>query len=248
MRRSLLLAALALAPGLARADGELRPFVDLETGAVWVSRNDVQVPGRTGTRFSLGSGGDFSRGTAPYVRAAIGAVLGRHTLRATFAPLRLRGNGTSNASILFRDVAFTAGGDASVLYRFDTYRLTYRYALVASESFDVAVGATALIRDAEIRLSQGGLSTSERNTGFVPLVSLRAAWRMGGGPFALSVDGDALAAPQGRAEDVALALEFATGDLTFRAGYRVLEGGADNHTVYNFAWLNHAMAGVNYRF
>jgi hypothetical protein len=119
---------------------------------------------------------------------------------------------------------------------------------VASPSFDLAVGATGVLRDAEIRISQVGQSSSERNTGFVPLVSFRAAWRFGGGPFALSVDGDALAASQGRLEDVALALEFAAGNLTFRAGYRVLEGGVDNDQVYNFAWLNHALAGVTYRF
>jgi hypothetical protein len=31
-----------------------RPFtVDAEAGAVWQSRNDVQIPGTTGTRFDL---------------------------------------------------------------------------------------------------------------------------------------------------------------------------------------------------
>lgn len=79
----------------------------------------------------------------------------------------------------------------------------------------------------------------------MPLLSFRLAWRLGG-PFALSLDGDALAARQGRVEDVALALEFATGDLTFRAGYRLVEGGVDSKEVYNFAWLNHAAIGVAY--
>jgi len=248
VHRSLLLTALLLAPWLARAEGTTpRLTLDLETGAVWASRNTVQVPGRTGTRFTMASGGDFSLDTAPFVRARIGGSLGRHALFLTFAPVRLSGEGRSGATILFRNLTFTAGGDARARYRFDTYRLTYRYTLVSIPSLDLALGLTALVRDAEIRLSQPGQSTSERNTGFVPLLSFRVAWRLGG-PFALSLDGDALAARQGRAEDVALALELATGDLTFRAGYRVLEGGADVSKVHNFAWLNHVLAGVSYAF
>lgn len=249
MRRPLLLTALLLAPWLARAEGPASPrlTLDLETGAVWASRNTVQVPGRTGTRFTLGGGGDFSLDTAPFVRARIGASLGRHALFFTFAPIRLSGNGRSDATIFFRNLTFTASNDASIRWRFDTYRLTYRYTVVSLRSLDLALGVTALLRDAEIRLSQPGQTASERNTGFVPLLSFRVAWRLGG-PFALSLDGDALAARQGRAEDVALALELATGDLTFRAGYRVIEGGADVSAVENFAWLNHLGVGVSYTF
>ncbi len=244
----LIVLAAALAPRPARAEAAIRPFVDLETGAAWATRNDVQVPGtRDGTRFTVVDGGDFQPQTAPYVRAKLGATLGRHTLSATFAPLRLHADGSSEAPIRFKNLDFTASGGASVLYRFDTYRLTYRYALVASPTFDLALGITALLRDAEIRVSQPGQSASEQNTGLVPLLSFRAAWHPGGGPFAVSVDGDALAARQGRAEDVALALEFETGDLTFRAGYRLLEGGADNTRVYNFAWVNQVLVGVRYR-
>lgn len=246
MRRPFALLAVALAPALASAEGSsVDPVLDLESGVVWARRNDVAAPGGSGTRFSL-AGDDFQTDATAFVRARAGVVWGRHSLFATFAPLRLEGNGRSGRPILFRDRVFTADQAASVKYRFDTYRLTYRYALVQARSVDVAVGATALLRDAEIRVSQPGLSTSERNTGFVPLLSFRVAWRFAG-PFALALDGDALAAPQGRAEDVSLALEFGAGDLTFRAGYRVLEGGADTSRVYSFAWLNYVLAGVSYR-
>jgi hypothetical protein len=248
VRRFLPLLALILSPALTRADeNALRPVLDLETGAVWASRNEAQVPGDSGTRFSLANGGDFQTRTEPFVRVKAGLTYGRHTLYAVFAPLRLEGSGRSERDIQFRNLTFTADGDARVRYRFDTYRLTYRYTLVSASAFDLAVGATALVRDAEIRLSQPGQATSERNTGFVPLLSLRMALRLGG-PFTLSLDGDALAAKQGRAEDVALALEFATGDLVFRGGYRLLEGGTDTSKVYNIAWLNHAVVGVSYRF
>ncbi len=246
MTRALPLALAALlAPSAALAGEEgLHGLLDLETGALWAIRNDAAAPGDSGTRFSM-AGGDFESKTAPYVRIQAGARLGRHRLYATYAPIRLSGTGASGASILFRGQIFTAGADASFHYKFDTYRLTYRYALVDSPRFDVQVGATALIRDAEIRLSQGAQSTAERNVGVVPLLALRAAWTIAG-PLRLALDGDALVGPQGRAEDAFVALELDTGDFTFRAGYRLLEGGADNKTVYSFAWLNHAMVGVRY--
>ena len=57
----------------------------------------------------------------------------------------------------------------------------------------------------------------------------------GGGALA-DAGGDALAAPQGRAEDVLLAPYVDLSErVRFRIGYRLLEGGADNDEVYNFA-------------
>ncbi len=244
-RLAALTLAAALLPSAALAgDGSLHALLDLETGAQWATRNDAAVPGGSGTRFSM-AGGDFESKTAPYVRIQAGLRLGRHRLLGTFAPVRLSGHGASGGTILFRGQTFTANGDSAFHYKFDTYRLTYRYALVDRASLDVQVGVTALVRDAEIRLSQGAQSTAERNVGFVPLLSFRLAWAFAG-PVRLAVDGDALAARQGRAEDVSVGLEFQSGDLTFRAGYRLLEGGADTSKVYSFAWLNHAMVGVRY--
>jgi len=69
----------------------------------------------------------------------------------------------------------------------------------------------------------------------VPLISVIAQWQPTE-QFSLVLDGDALAAPQGRSEDVLLAVTYkATNRLAFRAGYRILEGGADNETVYTFS-------------
>ena len=62
-------------------------------------------------------------------------------------------------------------------------------------------------------------------------------------------EGDALAAPQGRAEDVLLAGTYKFSDhFLFRLGYRILEGGADNDEVYNFALFHYASAGLTYTF
>ncbi len=58
-----------------------------------------------------------------------------------------------------------------------------------------------------------------------------------------------LAAPQGRAFDVALKGRYALGSRAeLAAGYRTVEGGADNDEVYTFAWLHYAVASLMYRF
>ncbi|MFZ1845950.1 MAG: hypothetical protein WAU12_03520, partial [Saprospiraceae bacterium] len=62
-------------------------------------------------------------------------------------------------------------------------------------------------------------------------------------------EGDALAAPQGRAEDVLLAVTYKFSDnLMTHLGYRILEGGADNDEVYNFSLIHYASVGVLYKF
>jgi predicted porin len=67
--------------------------------------------------------------------------------------------------------------------------------------------------------------------------------------FGILFDGDALAAPQGRAEDVQIAVTYKFSyNVSVRAGYRILEGGAENDVVYNFALLHYASVGLSYTF
>ena len=69
-------------------------------------------------------------------------------------------------------------------------------------------------------------------------------------PHAL-LEGDALAAPggQGRAEDILLALVYDVNDtVSLKAGYRLLEGGADVGEVYTFAWINYFLVGMTVSF
>jgi hypothetical protein len=103
---------------------------------------------------------------------------------------------------------------------------------------------TGKIRDAETSL-YGADARRKTNVGFVPLVNVHVAWRPNNGAFGILLDVDALAAPQGRAEDVLVAATWRPRDgLELRVGYRMLEGGADNAEVYSFAWLHYAVAAL----
>jgi hypothetical protein len=141
-------------------------------------------------------------------------------------------------------VTFPANTDLAGTYKFNSYRLTYRYEIVLKPRFEFGLGFTAKIRDAEISLASSALESKKTNVGFVPIINFRALWK----PyekFGILLEGDALAAPQGRAEDVLIAATYRVSDrVDLKAGYRILEGGADNEEVYNFALFNYASVGL----
>jgi hypothetical protein len=68
-------------------------------------------------------------------------------------------------------------------------------------------------------------------------------------PSGLIVDIEGAAASQGRAVDASIRLrrQLRNG-MTVSAGYRGLEGGADNDELYTFAWLNYATFSVGWQF
>jgi hypothetical protein len=219
----------------------------LEAGAVAASRNDVRIPGNGGTPLSLSD--ELSSPVAPAFRLRAGIRLNeRHLISALYAPLQLQARGSVGRNVLFAGRTFAAGTPLYAVYRFDSYRLTYRYSFVRDERWELAAGFTAKIRDAEVALYGDG-AARKTNTGFVPLLNVHAEWRAGGGPWGLLLDADALAAPQGRAEDVLIAATWAARpNVVLRLGYRMLEGGADNDEVFSFAWLHYAVLGADLTF
>jgi hypothetical protein len=156
--------------------------------------------------------------------------------------------GQFNRPVRFAGTDFAAGAATSGAFRFDSYRLTYRYNVIQSERLVLGFGVTAKIRDAEVSLSQAGNSASDSNTGFVPLLNYRLLWRFSK-PFSVLSEGDALGASQGHAIDASAAIQWhATENLAVRLGYRILDGGADSDTVYTFSRFHYSLLGVNYRF
>ncbi len=239
-----LVAALLTAHRPARADGV---ETDFEAGVVAASRNDVRLPGAGGTELSLVD--DLSAPASPVFRLRAGyRFADRHLISALYAPLRINATGVLERDASFGGQSYVAGSSLLGVYRFDSYRLTYRYAFVRNQTLEVSAGLTGKIRDAEISL-YGAQTARKTNTGFVPLLNFHLEWRPRAGAFGVVLDADALAAPQGRAEDILLAATWAVSDaLVLRVGYRTVEGGADNDEVFNFAWLHYAVGGAELRF
>ncbi|NOT35792.1 MAG: hypothetical protein HOP11_00270 [Saprospiraceae bacterium] len=222
-------------------------LIDVETGAVFTGYNNVRIPGDKGTRFSLKD--DLNPNTEFFYRVRLNyTIKSRHTLSLLYAPLEITSEGSVANDISFEGIVFPANTQLEGTYKFNSYRLTYRYDFVKKPRFDFGLGFTGKIRDAKIALSSDGLQSEKTNVGFVPIINFRLLWKVND-KLGLLLDGDALAAPQGRAEDVLIAATYKMSDnFNIRAGYRILEGGADNNEVYNFALIHYASFGVSYTF
>ncbi len=221
--------------------------MELETGAVWQSKNKVEIPNDgTATRFSLKDlvgDGPWRAGRA-YLAWNITP---RHGLRLLAAPLGYTESGTFQAPVLFAGESYAADVPTEATYDFNSWRLTYRYQFKRGERWNWWVGFTAKVRDARIRLRQGSVTSEDTDVGFVPLLHLRGDLRFSD-HWHLLLDLDALAGGPGRAEDLSLKLARDFGDRwQFSFGYRTVEGGADVDDVYNFAWFNYAVVSGSYR-
>lgn len=230
---------------LAAAQG----LLDVESGlVVGGGYNQIRVPGNGGTPFDLTKGGFNTRPVWFYRVRAGYAFADRHTLSLLYAPLSVTSRAASlTEPINFNRTVFNAGRRVDVRYTFNSYRLTYRFDFIRKDRIRFGVGLTAKIRDAAIQLNNGERETIKTNVGFVPLVNFLLDWRFLEN-LGLLLEGDALAAPQGRAEDVFAGLRYQLGDaFSLKAGYRILEGGANNDEVYNFTLFNYAAVGVIWR-
>lgn len=222
-------------------------IIDFETGTVFTGYNDVRIPGDLGTNFSLKD--DLKAKTQIFYRLRVSyTIKSRHTLSLLYAPLETKSEGSVANDIFFEGVLFPVSTELVGTYKFNSYRLTYRYDIVQKPRFEFGLGFTAKIRDAKISLSSPDLYSEKTNVGFVPIINFRLLWKMDD-KLGLLLAGDALAAPQGRAEDVLIAATYKRSDnFGIRAGYRILEGGAGNDKVYNFALFHYASVGLSYTF
>jgi hypothetical protein len=158
-----------LAPATAAAQQVPTLVLQLETGAVWQSYNDVEIPNDgSATRFTLRRHRCGALGVGPTLphlarqRAPWPAPL-------LAAPLSITETGNLAAVEVFAGQTYSPG-IAKATYTFNSYRLSYRYRFHSGERTTAWVGFTAKVRDAVIRLEQNGTASEKTDRGFVPLL------------------------------------------------------------------------------
>jgi hypothetical protein len=221
--------------------------ISIESGAALSGYNDIRIPNNTGTLISFSE--ELETDPAWFVRGRLTYNFNsKHSLSLLIAPLTLHASGRIDREVVFEGESFAPDVLLQGVFRFDSYRLSYTYTWFFRENVHFGLGITAKIRDAAISVADASKTEEKTNVGFVPLIRFAGTWQFAE-RLALVIDGDALAAPQGRAEDIALALTADMGrGVSLRGGYRVLEGGADVDEVYTFTWVNYFFAGVAVRF
>ena len=221
--------------------------LELEGSLVWQNRNDVRIPNDdTGTEFSLVD----VVGTGPYGAFRVEVdfdVAEKHGFRVVLAPLEIEDTGVLSEPVSFAGESF-APGAVEASYQFSSYRFTYRYRFYNGERWRWKVGFTGFVRDARIALQQDTTAAEDTDIGFVPLAYLQGRARLGD-RWRFLLDFDGLGASQGRAFDVSAKFAYAMSEhWEIAFGYRTIEGGADVDDVFNFAWLNFAVASIRYSF
>jgi len=221
--------------------------VEVEVGILGSTRNEVQIPGDTGTRFDL----DDLTGSGPFPAGRVTVDWNpwrRHGFRLVVAPLELSGYGRLDQPVQFAGETYAPGVRTKGTFKFNTYRLGYRFWIPHNRRWHSSIGVTALVRDANIELEQGATRSRKTDLGVVPLLHLDTEFHLSR-RWSLLADLEGSWAPQGRAFDLALKARYRIDrrwDVAF--GYRGIEGGADNSDVYTFAWLHQAVVSVGFTF
>ena len=218
--------------------------LDLEGGLVFgTNYNKVRIPATGGTLVNLASELDITPKVFYRVRAGY-TIANRHNISVLYAPLTVKYNGSFNRDINFNNTVFNANQPVDVFYKFNSYRVTYRYDFIAKARWRVGAGLTGKVRDADVRFKNESNDTHYDDLGFVPLVNFYASYKPSY-HWTLILEGDALASKFGRAEDIFAGVSYQiVPRAAVKLGYRVVEGGADVEKIYNFNWINYASVGL----
>ena len=216
---------------------------DLEGGAIFgTNYNKVRIPNTGGTLVNLAD--ELSIKPKAFYRIRAGYTIKRHNISALYAPLTVKYDGSFNRDVNFNNLVYNAGQPLDVFYKFNSYRLTYRYDFILTGRWKVGAGLTGKIRDADVCFKSESNDTHFDDLGFVPLVNFYASYKPNY-RWSFIAEGDALASKFGRAEDIfAGAAYHINSRLAVKLGYRVVEGGADVDKIYNFNWINYASTGL----
>lgn len=203
----------------------LRLFLNAESGFTFVGKNSIQF-GRVGPRLDyVREGGQDN--LLPFLRLSAEARLfDRHSFIFLYQPLGAQTQTVLPRTFNFDNVVFPSGTAVNAGYGFDFYRFSYLYDLLADEKFELSVGVSLQIRNANISFTSvdGALRTVNNDIGFVPILKVRSRYTFDNGMF-LGLEADAIYVsgkmiPTGRnAND----FEASLYDLSVRAGSRVTD-------------------------
>ncbi len=221
-----------------------RHIFDLESGVVMPVFNDIKTGKDTGDRLSLT---DLETRANPYFRLSYYFNLDKKNgFRVMIAPLEYSGSGILENNTSYEGINFIGGNLTNYDYKFNSYRFTYRRTIFENEMFSFKLGLTFKIRDASISVSQGNLSHTTSNVGFVPLGYINLEYR----PIknlTIGTEGDLAVAPQGSAIDIGTFIRYNVHEnLALGLMYRFLSGGVSTDSSYNQTFVNYF--GVTFTF
>lgn len=224
---------------------EIRIMPQLAIGA----NNSVQRPNNEeGTLVNLNSYFERKNRVLFSPRAELEYTYKRNHFIGTATFLKDEFEGVAPDDILYNGELFEQGLNLTTRYKFNTYRIGYRYRIVDTETLAFELGATMLIRDAFISMQNIEQRSMFSNVGVAPLISYYFSWMPADKLFLLTT-GDGFAVKAGRAIDLFAGVKYQfTNRISANMGYRLLDGGSDGDRLYTMAFYNYISAAIGIRF
>lgn len=219
---------------------------DVESGISWNTKNQIRFPNDDNSLSDLlDVTEDLGTGKTFFYRIRGSYTINdKHVISALYAPLQFETTGQFVEPVRFGNETFDTQDRTTVSYKFNSYRLTYRYVFLNKKKIKIGAGLTGKIRDARVAFSAEDKADETTDLGVVPLINFSIEL-LPNNALSFIIIGDALVGTQGRAEDVFAGANYRVNEnIKFKVGYRVLEGGADVDQVYNFSLIHYAALGV----
>lgn len=104
-------------------------LLDVETSRVSGKYCDVRIPGDTGDKISLTE--NLEMDSFYTFRLELTKNFSNsHNISFLISPLRVNSDGIINSDIYFNDKTFNSNSKIKSFYKFDSYRISYRYDFV----------------------------------------------------------------------------------------------------------------------
>ena len=219
-------------------------YVNAESGVLFTALNDIKN-GSNGSIISLKD--DLPTPPSLFFRCRAGFLLkNKHHFSILYAPLKVTLKGFLNKDILYDGESFKAQRKLEAVYKFNSYRFTYNRTVLKNEVFEIGLGSSLKIRDAGSSLKNQEFFKENFSIGFAPLFNIFLNC-----DISEKVDfiffGEGIATNKGRAIDASLCGKYVfTKNLHGNIGYRILEGGSNGTSRYNFIELHFLFARLTF--
>ena len=158
-------------------------------------------------------------------------------MKVLYAPLEINQSGKFSKDITYEGEVFSKSNTTNVLYKFNSYRLTYRYQWMDGSILKTYIGFTGKLGTQKLEV--------ESNRSFEILFKCRLCsphlFKSRLESFKLAdfiLEMDALGASQAAIEGAFKTRLTMSNSLGASLGHRVLEGGADNDKLYTWSLIS----------
>lgn len=150
-----------------------------EFGGAWMNKNDIAAPKHSGDVLDFNVVGATADPTSS-VRSGFEFFFDKHNeLFIQFSPYELRAVGTLNVPTNFNGSSYNTTDETFMAYRWNEYRVRWRYKLIDNRDFVFKLGAGLSISDNQVELSTVSQTELVSTLSALPIGHIHAGMNIG---------------------------------------------------------------------